>query len=209
MRLIACPTCGSALNAPEGLVGKTVQCPKCAARLRVPDGAGVPVTPVGPAPSGHARWSDSPHASPREDAVCDVAAAPRQQRYRECPFCGEDVLEQAKKCKHCGEVLDLPLRAAQEVKRSARGRGVDSLDEISPVARTTYILLGIFLGGFGIHNFVAGRTACAVGQLALSVVSLPLLFLCGLGLFTIWVPGVWAIIEVCTVEHDGAGRGRM
>src|SRR5262245_27835588 len=35
----------------------------------------------------------------------------------------------------------------------------------SPKSRTTYILLGVFLGPLGAHNFYAGYTGRAVGQL--------------------------------------------
>jgi len=34
-----------------------------------------------------------------------------------CPFCAERILETAKKCKHCGEFLDVALRAAMEAKQ--------------------------------------------------------------------------------------------
>jgi uncharacterized membrane protein YvbJ len=37
---------------------------------------------------------------------------------KECPFCAEDVKVSAKKCKHCGETLDVALRAAEEAKKS-------------------------------------------------------------------------------------------
>lgn len=37
-----------------------------------------------------------------------------QREYRDCPFCGEEILANAKKCKHCGEILDPVLRAATE-----------------------------------------------------------------------------------------------
>jgi hypothetical protein len=39
---------------------------------------------------------------------------------RLCPFCEESVSDTAKKCKHCGETLDVALRAAQEAKELAR-----------------------------------------------------------------------------------------
>ncbi len=35
---------------------------------------------------------------------------------KECPFCSESIKDTAKKCKHCGEILDVVLRAADESK---------------------------------------------------------------------------------------------
>jgi len=35
-----------------------------------------------------------------------------------CPFCGEQILLEAKKCKHCSETVDVALRAAEDAKRS-------------------------------------------------------------------------------------------
>ena len=37
---------------------------------------------------------------------------------KECPFCSEDVKLNAKKCKHCGETLDVALRAAEDSQKS-------------------------------------------------------------------------------------------
>jgi TM2 domain-containing membrane protein YozV len=65
--------------------------------------------------------------------------------------------------------------------------------------RATYILLGIFLGGLGIHNFYAGRTAAGVIQLLII-------------LFTGWmiipIPFVWlwVILELLLVTRDGWGN---
>ena len=63
-------------------------------------------------------------------------------------------------------------------------------------SRTAYIVLGIFLGGLGVHNFYAGYTGRAVGQLCLTVLTLGYLAI---------VSWLWAIIEVCIMEKDGAG----
>lgn len=64
-------------------------------------------------------------------------------------------------------------------------------------SRTTYIVLGIFLGGLGIHNFYAGYTGRAVGQLCLTVLTLGILSI---------VSWIWAIIEICIVEKDSTGQ---
>lgn len=63
-------------------------------------------------------------------------------------------------------------------------------------SRTTFIVLGIFLGAFGVHNFYAGYTGRAVGQLCLTVFTLGYLGI---------VSWIWAIIEICIVEKDGTG----
>ncbi|MGC2743056.1 MAG: NINE protein [Candidatus Angelobacter sp.] len=63
-------------------------------------------------------------------------------------------------------------------------------------SRTSYIVLGIFLGALGIHNFYAGYTGRAVGQLCLTVLTLGYLGI---------VSWIWAIIEICTVERDSTG----
>lgn len=79
------------------------------------------------------------------------------------------------------EVHDLPARTYRE-------RGPKK-------SRLVYILLALFLGLFGIHNFYAGRIGTGVVQLVLSLLILtaPLTLL-------------WVIIEIATVEKDGRGR---
>ena len=39
-----------------------------------------------------------------------------QQQTKECPFCAEQVNINAKKCKHCGETIDVTLRMAEDKK---------------------------------------------------------------------------------------------
>jgi TM2 domain-containing membrane protein YozV len=60
-------------------------------------------------------------------------------------------------------------------------------------SRLTFILLGVFLGEFGIHNFYAGYVKRGMFQLALTVLTL------FYGSFVTWI---WAIVEICTVDRD-------
>lgn len=67
----------------------------------------------------------------------------------------------------------------------------------APKSRLAYILLAIFLGYLGIHNFYAGYTKTAIIQLVLSVVTI------GIGAF---ISSIWAIVEAITVTRDANGR---
>ena len=66
----------------------------------------------------------------------------------------------------------------------------------SPKSRTAYIVLGVFLGAFGAHNFYAGYTGRAVGQLCLSVLTIFYLAVAS------WI---WAIVEICIIDKDSTG----
>lgn len=50
-----------------------------------------------------------------------VQSATDRSELAECPFCAEPILFKARKCKHCGEMLDPTLRAAAEAQRSPAG----------------------------------------------------------------------------------------
>jgi len=66
-----------------------------------------------------------------------------------------------------------------------------------PKTRVIFVLLGIFLGALGVHNFYAGYTKKAAIQLFLT------LFSCFYGAVISWP---WAIIEICMVNKDAEGR---
>ncbi|MBQ4595191.1 MAG: DUF4339 domain-containing protein [Akkermansia sp.] len=67
-------------------------------------------------------------------------------------------------------------------------------NDIKP--RAAYVILGIFLGYLGIHNFYAGYVNKGVAQLLITLLSC-----------TVFTPIVfiWNIIEVCTVNKDAKG----
>ena len=65
----------------------------------------------------------------------------------------------------------------------------------APKSRTTYILLALFLGSLGIHNFYSGHKKHGF-------IKLGLLVACGLGLL---VNPIWSIVEMITVKQDSEG----
>jgi TM2 domain-containing membrane protein YozV len=65
-----------------------------------------------------------------------------------------------------------------------------------PKDRTVFIVAGALLGALGAHNFYAGYYKKAIAQLAITVVTL------GFGSPMSWV---WAIIDICTINHDARG----
>lgn len=73
----SCGNCGQHIAAPEEVAKTTVNCPTCGHSLLVPS------------------VSTTSSAAQRE--------APQTKR---CPFCAEEILQSATKCKHCGELLD-------------------------------------------------------------------------------------------------------
>ncbi len=86
----ACPHCKQSLEASDDLLGQTVQCPSCKQNFTVPKAsASLQMLPTAPTP-----------------------------RTKACPFCGEDILTEARKCKHCGETVDVALRVAEESKKA-------------------------------------------------------------------------------------------
>ena len=69
---------------------------------------------------------------------------------------------------------------------------------MQPKSRLAYILLAIFLGGFGVHNFYAGYTQKAVIQLLLTI----LLGWTGVVALAVLV---WIIIDIIQVTTDANG----
>ena len=63
-------------------------------------------------------------------------------------------------------------------------------------SKTAFVVLAIFLGSLGIHNFYVGRVKQGVIQLLITLISLGILS------FVSWI---WAIVDVCTVNADGNG----
>jgi TM2 domain-containing membrane protein YozV len=99
-----------------------------------------------------------------------------------CKECGNQISDKAAICMKCGVPTgSAPLPGTSSAK-----------------SRITYILLGLFFGGLGIHNFYAGYKAKAVAQLLITVLT-------GWLIYPLIAVGIWVLIEICTVKKDAQG----
>ena len=57
--------------------------------------------------------------SPTISATATLTPPPLPVSQRKCLFCGEPIAEMAMKCRHCGEILNPRLRAAEEANKAA------------------------------------------------------------------------------------------
>lgn len=138
-----------------------------------------------------------------------------------CPFCGEQVRLKARICKHCRKTLPglsnvprysyhisgkLLERSSQKqiLSPTEKQKEITTLplpslasSQSSPKSTTTYILLALFLGCLGIHDFYAGYTNQGIIKLCISVVG------CCIGLI---ISVIWAFIDLCTVRQDASGQ---
>ena len=100
-----------------------------------------------------------------------------------CPNCGAATDPHASCCVNCGTALTPPVPQGEQKSKMAAG------------------LLGIFLGGFGVHNFYLGNTGKALAQLLITLLT------CGFGSF---ISGIWGLIEgimILTGSIDTDGKG--
>lgn len=99
-----------------------------------------------------------------------------------CTSCGSTISDRAVICVRCGASTKLAADTQANMQKS----------------RVAYVLLGIFLGGFGIHNFYAGYVGRAIAQLLI------VLFL-GWLIIPLLAVGIWVLVEVCSVTQDSKG----
>ncbi len=126
----SCSSCGAPFRVGDEWGGKSVKCKKCGTPLLVPTIDQISHSappPVMNDPGKIARRVSPPpipsaKAGPVVPIPAQQVAIERKQdndQLKECPFCSESVLLTAKKCKHCGETIDVALRVAEEARRAS------------------------------------------------------------------------------------------
>ena len=70
--------------------------------------------------------SRGPGTSARQAGTNPAGYPPPQTKNRNCPFCGEEILATAVKCKHCGEFLDGRDKVTSQPKPKKPGLQVEN-----------------------------------------------------------------------------------
>ena len=125
-------------------------------------------------------------------AVCVHCGAPAGAGTAYCPYCGQATAPGAVVCISCGRPLAVTVGVApgQEQK-----------------SKITAGLLGLFLGGFGVHNFYLGYTGRAVAQLVIQIVCVTLTG-CTMGFLfpLIMITPIWSLVESIMIFTGGINK---
>jgi hypothetical protein len=110
-----------------------------------------------------------------------------------CKYCGNQVIAAAVICPSCGAPTGTGV-ASVPMALNMNTHGYSNQK-----SRLIYVLLALFLGYLGIHNFYSGHILSGVFKLLLSFLSI---FTFGL---TILLSIIIQIVEMCAVTHDSSG----
>ena len=132
-----------------------------------------------------------------------------------CRNCGKEVLPEAVVCVSCGlppnsgkkycQNCGSETNAAAEICTKCGVRLAVSASELPEKSRMAAGLLGIFLGGLGVHRFYLGYIPIGVAQLVLALLGF---FTCGI---TSLAAALWGLIEgililTGTIDRDAKGK---
>ena len=104
-----------------------------------------------------------------------------------CRDCGAQIAREAEICPKCG-IRQMPAPKSGTVAHN-------KIEGASDKSRMVALLLCIFLGGLGVHNFYAGNAKRGV--------LLILLWLTGFGALIIWLIDLTAILSGTFKDGDG------
>lgn len=103
-----------------------------------------------------------------------------------CKRCGKELTNDANFCPHCGEAVN-----------EKTAFGADNHVEDDRKSKLIAALLGIFLGGWGAHNFYLGFTKRGVVQIILTVCC------CGAGAIWGFIEGIMILADSIKVDAEG------
>jgi TM2 domain-containing membrane protein YozV len=112
-----------------------------------------------------------------------------------CPVCSKASPRSAKISSVCGDDIGSGRRDASGFTSTAANQR--SVKE--ETSRGMFIMLGVLLGLFGIHNFYAGYYGKGALQSLITVALGPIYI-------GIIITGIWVLIDLLTVRHDSDGN---
>ena len=129
-----------------------------------------------------------------------------------CEYCGATIPAGAGNCPACGAAVTVQVvQSGQALQPAASFQpgytpqpGYTAFSQqgtqvaLGRRSRVVYIMLAIFLGCLGIHNFYANRIAPGLAQLLVTIFLSWLVY----PLLLIWA---WIIVECCVIKVDGRG----
>jgi len=125
---------------------------------------------------------------PENSKFCPNCGAPAEtEAPKVCPECGEETIEGAAFCAKCG-------RRLSELPPINLNKNVQKLSHRSKLVAG---LLGIFLGGFGVHNFYIGKTGVGVAQIILTIAT------CGIASIWGFIEGIVILTQSEPKDADG------
>ena len=157
---VICPGCGWSAEVPEDKIpdgGITATCRKCQAKFEVKK----ELKPV----------AEQPPILPRSES----------RDTKPCPLCGEEILAVAKKCKHCGSMLDEvkeeprppvqePSQTAASTEAEPEKRKIEdpaTSKERKPLSNLEKVLFVIF--GLAVVSGISGNNSAAPAMLLLYI----------------------------------------
>lgn len=152
----SCSSCGKRYEQPESAAGKTGKC-KCGATVHIPAISSL----------------DAPSA-PAPEVTPPPPPLPAAPATKPCPFCAEPIQAAAKKCRHCGEMIDGKKGATAPV--AVRQSSTITTQRTGKLWKAAQLLgfLGLIVGvGMIVVGASAGPAASSQGA-AEGVPTLPL-----------------------------------
>ena len=186
-----CPLCGQQVSAEEAWIGKVAPCPTCHKNITI----------------------QKPQAAQPEVVQQQQHQQPVQPQQYQHPVQQQPMHPQVVQQPVQPQQYQQPVQPQQYQQPVQPQIIVQTNTAYQAKSRVVYILLAIFLGYFGIHNFYAGYIGRGVIQLLINI------FLDGLiGVFLILflplalIPAlcyiflfIWVILEIICVSHDAHG----
>jgi TM2 domain-containing membrane protein YozV len=112
--------------------------------------------------------------------VCPACGVPPKSGKRFCQNCGQETDPNAEICTKCG--VRLAIEPSKDIAKSRIAAGI----------------LGIVLGGLGIHRFYLGYIGIGIAQIAVTLVT------CGIGALWGFIEGI--LILTGSIDKDAKGQ---